>query len=188
MAKNSVASNLLMLLLVVGGLLAAMSIKQEVFPEFDLDLIQIGVPYPGASPAEVEQGIVLAIEEEVRGMDGVKKVSSSSVEGAGGVTVELELGVDPNKALADAKAAVDRISSFPEDAEEPTVSLVSNRRQVIQVVLHGNASEEALRQLAERVREDLLLRPNITYVDLSGIRAREIAVEVSQDSLRAYDL
>lgn len=188
MAKNAVASNLLMLLLVVGGFMAAKSAKQEVFPEFDLDIIQIAVPYPGASPAEVEQGIVLAIEEQVRSMDGVKKVTSSAVESGAGVTVELELGVDPNKALADAKSAIDRISSFPEDAEEPTVSLLSNRRQVISVVLYGDASEEALRQIGERVREELLLQSNISYIELSGIRSREIAIEVSQDTLQTYQV
>lgn len=188
MAQNIVAANLVMAVLILGGLKTASVVKQEVFPEFDLDMILIGVPYPGASPAEVEQGIVLAIEEEIRSLDGVKKVTSSAVEGAAGVTVELELGTNANKALADAKAAVDRITSLPEDAEEPTVSLASNRRQVIQVVVYGDEGEETMRQLAERVRTELLMLPSITYVELSGIREREIAVEVPQDNLRAYNL
>jgi multidrug efflux pump subunit AcrB len=188
MAQNAVAANLAMLVLILGGLKTASVVKQEVFPEFDLDMIMIGVPYPGASPAEVEQGIVLAIEEEIRSLDGVKKVTSSAVEGAAGITVELELGTNANKALADAKAAVDRITSLPEDAEEPTVSLASNRRQVIQLVLFGDQSEETMRQLAERARSELLLLPSITYVELTGVREREIAVEVPQDNLRAYNL
>ncbi|MEO1227425.1 MAG: efflux RND transporter permease subunit [Myxococcota bacterium] len=188
MAQNAVASNLLMLGLIVGGWMIGSTVKQEVFPEFDLDVISIGVPYPGASPAEVEQGIILAIEEQVRSLDGVKRLTASAAEGAAGVTVELELGTDPNKALADVKSAVDRITSFPEEAEEETVSLISNRREVIAIAVYGDASEEALRQVAEDVKDDLLLSPDITYVELSGTRPREISIEVSQDDLRRYGL
>ena len=188
MASNSVASNLLMLVLLIGGFMVGGQVKQEVFPEFDLDIISVGVTYPGASPEEVEKGIVLAVEEEMRGLDGVKRVTASAAEGAAGVTVELETSTDPNKALQDAKTAIDRITSFPEDAEEPVVSLVSNRRQVIQVVVFGDQSEEALRQIGERVREDLLVDPNITYVEMSGVRNREISIEVTQDNLRKYGL
>ena len=186
MAQNSVASNLLMLGLVVGGLVIGSTVKQEVFPEFDLDVISVGVPYPGASPAEVEQGIVLAIEEQVRALDGVKRVTASSAEGAAGVTIELELGTDPNKALADVKSAVDRITSFPEEAEEPTVSLVSNRKEVIAIAVYGDQSDEVLRQVAEDVKDDLLLSPDITYVELAGTRPREISIEVPQENLRRY--
>ncbi|MBX2811095.1 MAG: efflux RND transporter permease subunit [Myxococcales bacterium] len=188
MTRNTVAANLLMLGLLAGGWFVGSQVKQEVFPEFDLDVINVGVPYPGASPAEVEQGIVLAIEEQVRSLDGVKRVTASAAEGAAGVTIELELGVDPNKALADVKSAIDRITSFPEDAEEPTVSLLSNRREVIAVAVYGPQSEEVLRQLAERVRAELLLDPNITYVELYGTRPREIAIEISQPTLRRYGL
>lgn len=188
MASNSVAANLLMLVLVVGGFMIGGRVKQEVFPEFDLDIVSIGVPYPGASPEEVEEGVVLAIEEEMRGLDGVKRVTASAAEGAAGVTVELETSADPNKALQDAKTAVDRITSLPEEAEEPVVSLLSNRRQVMQVVVYGDQSEEALRQIGERVREDLLVNPEISYVEMSGIRDREIAIEITQDNLRKYGL
>lgn len=188
MAQNAVASNLLMFVLIIGGLVMGSQVKQEVFPEFDLDIISVGVPYPGASPAEVEQGIVLAIEEQVRSLDGVKRVTASAAEGAAGVTIELELGTNPNKALADVKSAIDRITSFPEDSEEPTVSLVSNRREVIAVAVYGDESEEVLRQIAEDVKDDLLLSSNITYVELYGTRPREISIEVSQENLRRYGL
>ncbi len=188
MTKNAVAANLLMFVLIIGGALVGGQVKQEVFPEFELDIISIGVPYPGASPSEVEQGIVLAIEESVRGLDGVKKITASAAESAAGVSVELLLGTDPNKALADIKNAVDRITSFPDEAERPVVSLISNRREVISVVIYGQQSEEVLRQLAERVREELLLHKDITSVELQGTRPREIAVEVPQANLRKYGL
>ncbi len=188
MARNRVAANLLMAVLIAGGLSAWLNVKQEVFPEFDLDVVTVGVPYPGASPAEVEQGIILAIEEEVRSLDGIKKVTSTAVEGSAAVFVELELGTDRAKALQDVKSAVDQITSFPEEAEEPVISLLSNRKQVIQLILYGDASEEAMRQLAEEARTALLLNPNITFVELSGIRNREIAIEIPEATLRKYEL
>ena len=188
MAQNAVAANLLMGVLVVGGILASGHVKQEVFPEFELDMIQIGVPYPGASPAEVEQGVILAVEEAVRGVDGVKRLTASAVEHAAGITVELELGTDNNKALSDVKSAIDRVTTLPVDAERPVVSLLSNRRDVISVVLYGDQEEEVLRQLAENAREELLAHPDVTYVEMSGVRPREIAIEVSQANLRRYNL
>jgi multidrug efflux pump subunit AcrB len=188
MSRNSVAANLLMFVLLAGGGLMGMTMKQEVFPAFELDLINVGVPYPGASPAEVEQGMVLAIEEAVRGIDGVKRVTASAAEGSAGVSIELLLGADKDRALADVKAAVDRISSFPQDAERPTVSLLSNRRQVITLVVYGDVDEKTRHSVAERVREELLADKRVTQADVQGVRSLEIAVEVPSATLRAYNL
>ncbi len=188
MAKNSVAANLLMSILIIGGLMVGPTLKQEVFPDFDLDMVRITVPYPGASPAEVEQSVTLAVEEAVRGLDGVDKVTSQSSEGNGLIQVELLRGTDANKALQDIKSAVDRITSIPLDAERPTVSLVAARREVITVVVYGDGDEHALRSLVEQVRDDLLANPNITYVELSGVRDFEISIEVSQEVLRTYGM
>ena len=115
-------------------------------------------------------------------------MTATATENAAGVTVELEEGVDANKLVADVKNAVDRITSFPEDAERPVVNLLSNRRQVISMVIYGDQSEEVLRQIAERTREALLSNPEVTYVELSGVRNREISIEVSQEELRRYNL
>lgn len=188
MTKNSVAANLLMLVLVAGGVGASCNVKQEVFPEFDLDVVTVGVAYPGASPAEVEQGVILAIEEGVRSLDGIKRVTSTAVEGSAAVLVELELGADRSTMLQDVSSAVDQITTFPEEAEEPVVSLLSNRKQVIQLVIYGDASEEVMRQLAEKARQGLLLSNTITYVELGGVREREIAIEIPQANLRKYNL
>ncbi len=189
MAKNTVASNVLMLILIVGGLVTlASGIKQEVFPEVELDIVSIDLIYPGASPAEVEQAVVLAVEEAVRGIDGVKKVTSSATEGRASTFVELLLGTDKDRALNDVKSAIDRITSFPEDVERPTVSLLSNRQQVISLVLYGDVDEGTLRSLAENSRRALLQDPDITYVELSGIRPLEISIEVPQAQLRKYGL
>ena len=188
MAGNPVAANLIMLVCLVGGLIMSTQIKQEVFPEFESDIVTVSVIYPGASPEEIEQGIVLAIEERVTGLDGVKKVTSTSVEGSGTVTVEALAGADIERLAQDVKGEVDRITSFPEEAETPKVVIASNRRQALSIALYGDMDERVLRELAETVRDELLQDPEITQVDFSGVRDLEISVEIAQDRLRSHGL
>lgn len=188
MARNPVAANLFMFILLFGGLVMLPSIKQEVFPEFSLDLAVVSVPYPGASPEEVEQGIVLVVEEAVRGLDGVKRVSSNAYEGMGSIIVEPLLGADPDRMLADVKTAVDRIQSFPEEAETPRVSLFATRQQVISLVLYGDVDLRTLHRLTEEVRADLLADPDITQVDLKGLPPLEVSIEVSNATQQALGL
>ena len=187
-ARNPVAANLVMLMLLVGGVVVGLNVRQEVFPDFRLDVIGISVPYPGASPSEVEQGIVVAVEEAVRGIDGVERVSSAATEGLGTTYVNLDLDADPTNVLTDVKNAIDRLASLPKDAERPTVSLVTNRIEVISLVLHGDQDPAVLRELAERTRDELLADPGITQAELVGAPRREIAIEVSQAQLRTHGL
>ena len=188
MTHHTVAANLVMLIFILGGLVIMTNIKQEVFPEFKVDLIHVSVPYPGASPEEVEQGIVLSIEDVVRGLDGVKHVTATASEGRAMVEIELLDGVNADNVLQDVVNEIDGIQSFPELAEEPIISLAEVRNQVVTVLVYGDQEEQTLRDVAERVRDDLLQRPGITLVELGLARPREIAVEVPQRHLRAYDL
>lgn len=188
MARHGVAANLLMIFLVAAGMLSVPNIAQEVFPEFDLDAIQVSVSYPGASPEEVEEGILQRIEERVESVEGIRRLTSTASEGVGVVIAELNLGEDKAKALDEIKAEVDRIVSFPEDAEEPEVSEVSNRSRVIEIALYGRVSEKSLKELANRIKDDLSTMPEISYVQTSGVRSYEISIEVSLDALRAYGL
>lgn len=188
MTRNRVAANLLMIVLLVGGVLTIPRITKEVFPTAELDVVTVQVPYPGASPEEVEQGVILAVEEAVRGLEGVKEVRSFADEGLGLVNVELMLGAGRDQMLDDVQNEVGRITSFPEDAERPIVSLATTRRQVISLVYYGDVKDTTLRDLVERARERLLAEPEITLVELSGVRPREIAIEVSRDALRRYGL
>jgi multidrug efflux pump subunit AcrB len=188
MATNHVAANLLMAALIFGGLIFLANIKQEVFPAFALDNITITVPYPGAAPEEVERGVTKLIEEAVRGLDDVKTVTSTSAEGASNVIVELQLDTDKNKALNDVKAAVDRITTFPQDTERPTTALMEFRQQVMSLIIYGDASEHALRALANKTREGLLQSDEITQAELGAVRSLEISVNVPQEKLRAYGL
>jgi multidrug efflux pump subunit AcrB len=188
MTQNPVLANLLMFVVIVGGLFMFSRVKQEVFPEFDLDFVTISVIYPGASPAEVEQAVLLAIEEEVRGIDGVKEVSATASEGVGVVNVEMLLGTNRDRMLADIKSSVDRITTFPVDVERPVVSLVAFRREVLSLVLFGDESERTMRNLAERVRDELLQEPGVTTVELSAVRPPEISIEVPREHMRTYGL
>ncbi len=188
MANNRVAANLLMAFLLIGGLLFGSRIKQEVFPEFALDVVSVSVLYRGASPEEVEQGVLLSIEDEVRGIEGVKKVTSSANEGTGRVSIELLTGANSNKALQDIKNAVDGISSFPEEAERPVVSLIEIKNQVLSLIVHGELDERELRDFAERVRDDLIQRKDITLVEMADARPLEIAIEIPEATLRQYGL
>jgi multidrug efflux pump subunit AcrB len=188
MVQNRITANLLMIVLLLGGLFMATRITQEVFPEFDLDQVMVTVPYPGASPEEVEQGILLVIEEAVRGLEGIKELTATASEGRGRVNIELMTGIDQQKIYQDIKQGIDRISTFPADAEEPQVSLATRRREVLNLQIYGDVSEWILREVAEQVRDELLQNPGISQIDLRGVRDHEIQVEISRQDLRAYGL
>lgn len=188
MTENHVAANLLMLVFVVGGLIIGLAVQQEVFPEVALDKVQVSVSYPGAGPEEIEDGILLKIEENLTGVDGIRRLRSQALEGVGTVTAELRTGADPDVVLQDIKTEVDRILSFPEQAEKPVVSKLLNRRQVMSVMVYGALPERSLREIAEQVQNDLLLLPDITQVDLAGVRPYEISVEIPEANLRRYNV
>lgn len=188
MAQHTVSSNLMMLVLLLGGLVASFFIKQEVFPDFTLDTVTVRVEYPGASPSEVEEAIVLAIEETLEGVDGVKEVRSRASEGVGVVTAEAELGCDLNKLAQDIQREVDRITSFPEEAEKPQITIPDRKRKVISLLIYGGDSPVVLRNLVEKIRDDLLSDKNITKIEMRGAEKFEISIELSQRDLRRYGL
>ena len=188
MAKNHVAANLLMMIFIIGGLVMAFSIKQEVFPEIELDIVQVTVAYPGAGPEEVEDGIVLKIEESLSSLTGIKEITSVANEGFGGVTAEILEGEDIDLVLQDIKSEIDRITTFPEDAERAVVSKIARRREVVSIVVYGNIPERSLREHAESIRDELLAMPGITQADVSGVRPYEISIDVKEDTLQQYNL
>lgn len=188
MAENHVASNLLMMVFIVGGLFMAYSIKQEVFPEINFDKVQVQVAYPGAGPEEIEEGIVLKIEENLSGVEGIKEIKSTAAEGVGTVTAEALPGEDIDQLLQDVKSEVDRIITFPQEAEKPVITKIVNRNEVINVVVYGEMPERSLREYAEAVRDDLLQTPEITQAELIGVRPYEISIGVAEEDLRRYGL
>jgi multidrug efflux pump subunit AcrB len=188
-ARNDVAANLLLMTILVMGLYALTArIPLEVFPTFELDTVIVRVPFPGATPAEVEEGITIKVEEAVYDLAGIKEMRSVAAENLGSVSVEVDSGYDPRELMNDIKARVDAISTFPVDSERPVVYVPERRREVITVVVSGDLTERELRVAAEQVRDDLSGLPELSQIDLSGVRPYEISIEVSEETLRQYGL
>ena len=187
-ANNGVAANLIMSIIIVGGLMTLPGIKKEIFPEYSADIVTVTVEYRGAAPEEVEDGVCIRIEEAIQAVDGIKRIKSSAKENVGSVIIEALPGYDTRKLLDDVKSKVDAIDTFPEETERPVVRELTNRFQVINVSISGETDEFTLKRLGERVRDEILLLPGITQAELKNARPYEISIELSEDSLRRHGL
>ncbi len=188
MVHHPVAANLLMLLLIVGGIRAGFSIKQEVFPDVSTDVISVGVAYAGATPEEVEESLCRPIEQAVEGLVGIKKTECSASEGWASARLELVSEKETRRTMDEIKSAVDGITSFPSGAEKPLIRLGRTREPNTYIVVYGEVSENILKGVAEELETALLQTPEITQVDVSGVREREILVEISTEQIRRFQL
>ncbi len=192
--KNSPAMNTLMVGVLILGAVSLTALRREDFPRFELEIILVTVPYPGASPEEVENGICQKVEEAVRSIDGLKKITSVAAEGTGSVILEVRTDVpDVQKVLNEVESEVDRIPSFPELAEQPEIQQLTMRSPTIHIgvvadEVEGPEAEWQLREVVEQVRDDLLEIPEITVAEIQGARDYQIDVEISETELRKYGL
>ncbi|WP_262692783.1 efflux RND transporter permease subunit [Kordiimonas aestuarii] len=187
--ENPVMTNLLMVFLILGGLMTAVTMRSEVFPTVDVGTITVSVNYPGATPLEVEDSITRRVEEAVLGINGVERVRSYAFENRASVVLELEDFVDAYRIKDEVQAEIDALIDFPPgNAEEPIVNVTQSLSNVLTLVLAGQAAEEDLRETAELLERDLLTLEVVSAVNLRGTRAREISIEVSEDTLRKYGL
>ncbi len=187
-ANNHVAANLLMGLIILAGLVSMPLMPMKSFPDIEIPVISISVPYLGAAPEEVEEGVCVRIEEELEGIEGVKEITSVANEGLCTVAVELYEDADEAKALDDVKNRVDSIDTFPEETEQPIVNLVTNIRNVLDIAITGPADERTLKELGQQVRDDITALPGVTQATVSNVRPYEISIEVSETSLRRNGL
>ncbi|MBU2551360.1 MAG: efflux RND transporter permease subunit [Proteobacteria bacterium] len=187
-ADNHVAANLLMLFLILAGIVTGLTMKLEIFPEYSMDQITITTTYPGASPAEIEEAVVRRIEERIAGLSGVKRIDSVAREGLGVVTVEVMADWDLAQLLDEVKAEIDRITTFPDEAEKPVVREVTRRAQVIDVAVYGDIPGETLKKLAEKIKDDITNLEGVTQAEIFGLRSPEIHIEISEATLRRYGL
>ena len=187
-ATNHVAANLLMAMLVIGGLTSLPAIRMQTFPDIDVDIVSVSVEYRGAAPEEVEEGVCVRIEEAVDGIEGVEEITSTAVEGVCGVSIELTSGTDVTKATDDIKNRVDAITTFPEDTEKPIVAKVTPERPVIDLALSGAVEEATLKELGQRVRDEIAALDGITQVELLATRPYEVSIEVPEARLRRHGL
>lgn len=187
-ANNHVAANLLLGLIVLAGLVAIPGMPQKSFPDIELNIITVTVPYLGAAPEEVEQGVCIRIEEELEGIEGIKEIRSIANEGICTVQVELFEDADTSRSLDDVKNRVDAIDTFPEETEKPIITLISRQRSVMDIAITGPTDERTLKVLGQQVRDDIAALPKVTQVALSNTRPYEISIEVSEESLRRNGL
>ena len=188
-ARNSVAANLLMVAILMSGLITMTSnLKLEIFPSSDPDTISVSVSLRGATPEDIELGVAVRIEEAIQDLIGIDEIRSSSQEGVTNISIDVNEDYDPRELLDEVKNRVDAISTLPAEAERPVVALAQRKREVISVAITTEYGEAETRRFAEQVREDLLRIDGISLAELDSVRSYEIAIEVSQDKLRDFDL
>ena len=187
-AHNHVAANLLMFFIISMGLYGAFSITVETFPNFEFDNIEVQVPYRGAAPAEVEEGVVVKIEEAIQDIEGIKQVFGYAREGSGRVSIEVRDGFDAAAVLDEVKLAIDSISTFPVETERPIISKAKFRQEAITVQVSGDMDERDMKNLAERIRDEIMALDEVSYAEVRGSRPFEISVQIPEITLRQYGL
>ena len=186
--RNRIWTNVIMFSIFGFGLIAIGQMRFSFFPESEPDIITIQVIYPGASPEEVEEGVILKIEENLDGLPDIERITSVSSENSGLVTVEITQNATIDEVLADVKNAVDRINSFPLDAEKPIIFEQKFRSRSLSIVIYGETDLYNLKYITDNFREELLATPEISQVDIVGLPKLEFSVEVSESDLRRYKL
>ena len=184
---NTVAANLLMVFIIIAGIFTLSRLRMEVFPDITIPIINVSVVYPGASPEDIEESICVKVEEQVQGINGLKRITSSSNEGYGSINIEVENGYDIDEVKDEVKSQVDAIISFPDDAEKPTIRSFDGQPEVITIAVHGHVDEASLLNIAEKVRDEVSELPNITQTRL-GKKPREISIEISENTLQKYGI
>lgn len=187
-ARNTVFANILLLLIFFAGFLATKMMVRESFPEFSIDKIIISVPYPGADPEEVEEGINQKIEEALESIQGIDQYTTKSMENMASVTIDVKDGHDTAEVLDQVRSHVNAISNLPVDAEKPIIREIVRKQVVMLLALSGDLSEKQLKQWGEEIKEEVKLMPLISQVEAYGTRDYEIAIEISEEKLRRYGL
>jgi len=188
--NNPVAANLLMFGIFMGGLLTLSSkqIPLEVFPEFEFEQVSITTTLRGATPKSIEQSITTRIEEAIYDLEGIKKLTSRSQENTSIVRAEVAKGFDSRDLLNEIKLRIDSLSTLPSEADKPTIKIPSRVRDVITLVIHGDISDDELRQLGDKHKEQLLAVNGVSKVEFDNPKKREITIEVKPEELDALGI
>lgn len=187
-ARNSVAANLLMIFILVGGFFTIQTINKQMFPQVKINWISYAAPYPGAAPQEVEEGITIKIEEALETVQGLKRVITYSNRGYSNGWFEVELDYDPQVVLEEVKSAIDSISSFPDGMERIKVEREKYRQEVMYLSLYGDLTNGELKELGRKIHSEIQQLPMINISELYSGLDYEISIEVSKDKLREYGL
>jgi len=187
-ARNSVAANLLMFILLVGGLYTVFTIKKEIQPKIETNFITISVPFLGATPLDVEEGVVIKIEEAIQDIEGIKEIVSTAQRNNGVVQVEVLADYEVTDVMDQIKNRVDGISTFPENTEKPNISRNQFQQQVVIISVYGKVDERTLKEYAKQVRNEIVTLPGVSRAEIMGSRPYEISIEVSEFTLQSYGM
>jgi multidrug efflux pump subunit AcrB len=187
-ARNSVAANLLMVILLVGGFYTVLTIKKEIQPRVETNFITVSVPFLGATPLDAEEGVVIKIEEAIQDIEGIEEIVSTARRGNGSVQVEVHADYEVTEVMDQVKNRVDAISTFPDNTEKPVISRNQFQQQVVIVSVYGDVSERTLNEFAKQVRNEIVTLPGVTRAEFFGSRPYEISIEVSEFTLQGYGM
>ncbi|WP_444997357.1 efflux RND transporter permease subunit [Aliikangiella sp. IMCC44359] len=187
-ARNPIAANLLMLGMLFSGLLGYFQMEREIFPTIKVNAIEISIIWPGASPKEVEEQLLVRVEEALREIDSIDRISSTATEALGYILIEADPKIEMSSFLNNVKLQVDSISSFPKNIEPPIIHEKVLRSKMLRLAVHGNVEERELKRTAEQIRNEIVLLPGISIVELAGARREEISIELSEISMQRYQL
>ncbi|MCL1037074.1 efflux RND transporter permease subunit [Shewanella submarina] len=187
-ARNNVAANLLMIILLLGGLVSAFTINKKVFPSFDLNYLQVSVAYPGAAPQEIEEGINIKIEEAIEDISGIERITSIASDGFGRVTIQVDEDYEVLDVLDEVKLRIDAIATFPANIEKPDIFQINPEQSVLWISIYGDMTLAEMKEFAKTIRDEVTSLPAVTRADVAGTRDYEIGIELSEDKLREYGL
>ncbi|WP_440877491.1 efflux RND transporter permease subunit [Thalassotalea sp. PLHSN55] len=186
--RNSVAANLLMVIILLGGFISYQGINKKMFPEFNPNSIQVVVPHLGASPEEVEQSVILNIEDSLEDIQGIKRITSTANEGMGMVNIELQSGYSLEEKLNEVQMQVDSITTFPEQTEKPIITKLEFTSQVMWLSVSGPMDRRARQEMTQDIRDEVMALPSVNNAQIVGNRDYEISIEVSEEKLQKYNL
>ncbi|WP_022697573.1 efflux RND transporter permease subunit [Euryhalocaulis caribicus] len=187
-ARNPVAANLLMFVLLIGGAISFMQMEREVFPSVPWNGVSVSVAWPGASPQDVEEQILVRIEEAMADLDGIEEITSTAREGSGSVNIEAERSVDMTAFIDEVKLRVDSVNNLPPSIYPPVVSRWKAQNQFIGLVLHGDVERRVLQEVARDVRDEVAQLPGASLAQVNATIPEEVSIELSEEALRRYNL
>ena len=187
-ARNHVAANLLMFVIVLTGIISALTIRTQITPDLEADRITIDIPFPGASPGEVESGVISRLEEAIRDIEGIELMRTYSRKGMGTMRLDIESDAEIQVVMDEVKIAIDRISSFPSSIEKPIIYRAQPQVGAINIQVFGELDERSMKEFTELIRDEILSLTSVTKAELRGARPYEIAIELKEEKLRQYGL
>jgi len=186
--KNPVAANLMMLTMFVAGVFGYFSLEREFIPQTTINSISINVSWPGASPRDVEEQLVVRIEEAVDGLDGIEYIESTAREGSGSITISTKLNADYEKMIDLVKSKVDTVQNLPPDSFRPQVTRADFRPDILFLALHGDVDRLELQRAASQLRLDITKLTGLQLTEQISKLPEQVTIEISEDALRQYNL